>query len=248
MTEPMRETVDYVSPGFEVLDPFPHFPYVLRGFPRNRFVVPTDCPDPHAWYFDRRVGATGLVNVDEGHILNQWARKFPEHIGVEIGCYVGFSSWFIASAGMRLAIIDPILSDPEIRFSTADSLNSFRVTMIGLPSPQAVIELGHMLRNDRVSFVFIDGLHYAPHPELDAITAQYLCADDAVILFHDAISPAVISAIRMLQNNGWSVKAYDTSMWLVACYRGNVTPVEHIPDTKIVELPVPQQLKGFYSR
>ncbi len=233
---------DYVSPNFERLDPWPRFPNALPG--NERCCGREDAIDPHRWYYDSRLGPTGFVNIDEAHLLHQWALQFEGKPALEIGCYAGFSSWFLLKAGLQLTLCDPGLSTPEMRNVVSDALQGFRPRMFGIPSPQGIIELGFQI-TEPWSFVFIDGAHQRPYPLLDAAAVQYLCAPDAAIVFHDAIGQGVLEAVLFLRSFGWSVRFYQTSMIVAACWRGNVHPVDHIPDPVIADLPRQDHLWEF---
>jgi predicted O-methyltransferase YrrM len=240
---------DYVSPTFTtILDPSKAFPYRVQGYQRTTYIGEIERTDPHNWEYDERWPPTGFVNKDEAHILYHLARQFRYKNALEIGCHVGFSAWHLLKAGVNLSICDPILFVPEVRKAVIEALAEFRGAyhLTGFPSPQAALELGG--EHGPWSFCFIDALHHHPYPLLDAIAAAQLCAQDAMIIFHDAIIPAVYEAVGFLQICGWQLKIYDTSQMLAVCYRGDVELVDHIPDDAIRALPIPNYLEPHVPR
>jgi hypothetical protein len=68
-----------------------------------------------------------------------------------------------------------------------------------------------------------------------AAIEQY-AAEDALILFHDLVSPGVAEAFDHLRQKGWRTLVYQTMQIMGAAWRGNVRPVEHVPDPGVLWL------------
>ena len=83
---------DYVSPGLEIVCPDRCFPHIGRGdkldhpWPYLRREV------PHNWYCDRRYPEVGFLNRDEVMLLYNLALQFSGKPGLEIGCWMGWST------------------------------------------------------------------------------------------------------------------------------------------------------------
>lgn len=223
---------DYVSPGFARIMPDPHFPNLTVGDPGS-------CPWPylrrtgqHNWYVDRRAPSVGFLSRDEAHILYNAALRFEGQAALEIGCWLGWSACHLALAGLRLDVIDPLLGKEDVRKSVIQSLKSAgvleRVYLIPGWSPQEVHRLGQGGR--RWSLVFIDGDHEAPGPFNDAAACERYCEDDAIVLFHDLLAPAVAEGLRYYRDRGWKTCIFPTSQIMGAAWRGKVEPPDYVPD------------------
>ena len=238
---------DYVAPGFSCIRPDAYFPFMAIGdrsacrWPHLRRDV------PHNWYVDRRIPDVGFVNRDEAHILYNTALRFRDRLGLEIGCWFGWSACHLALGGLRLDVIDPELANPDIFGSVIGSLTAAgvdgRVTLIPGISPRKVIEIASLLRR-RWSFIFIDGAHDAPGPQNDAKAAHLLASDDALVLFHDLASPDVTEGLAYLRERGWRTLIYQTMQIMGVAWRGAVEPVVHIPDPA-VKWVLPPHLASF---
>jgi predicted O-methyltransferase YrrM len=200
---------------------------------------------PHCWYVDRRAPGVGFLNRDEAHVLYNTALRFRGQPALEIGCWLGWSACHLALAGVQLDVIDPILERHDFCASVAASLDAAgvrqAVNLIGGCSPQKVHELAAQ-RKGKWSLFFIDGNHDAPYPLQDAMACEVCAAPDALMLFHDLVSPDVAQALDYLQDHGWDTTVYQTMQVMGAAWRGNVKPVEHIPDPTVA-WPVPDHLR-----
>jgi glycosyltransferase involved in cell wall biosynthesis len=94
------------------------------------------------------------------------------------------------------------------------------------------------------SLFFIDGDHEEPAPERDARACLPYADRDCAFLFHDLASPAVAAGLRFLQGAGFHVLVYQTAQIMGMAWRGNVTPVAHIPDPDVV-WQLPHHLVGL---
>jgi hypothetical protein len=53
------------------------------------------------------------MNRDEIHIVYNWALRFRGKKGLEIGCWLGWTTAHVLAAGVELDVIDPIFDSPE---------------------------------------------------------------------------------------------------------------------------------------
>ncbi len=238
------DSYDYISPTFpNHLDPWPHFPNTKAGDPRE--IRDEGYFDPHRWYYDKFSRSAASVNIDEAHLLHNLAKQFEGKIGLEVGSYVGFSAWFILKAGLKgLAMCDPLLGNPKIRSYVQERLTGLPILPFGLGSPDGVLELAQQMGSPW-SFVFIDGTHEPPYPLIDTSAVHYCCAEDAAIVFHDVMYSSVADCLTMLRAFGWNTRVYQTSMIMGAAWRGNVEPVDHIPDQAVLDLPIPDHVRAL---
>lgn len=235
---------DYVSPGLQVILPdrcFPNmvlgdqsasdWPYLRRGLSHN-------------WWVDRRIPSWGFLNRDEAQILYNTALRFCGKPGLEIGCLLGWSACHVAAAGVDLDVIDPLLEKPEVFTSVRDSLQatrfSGRVNLLPRRSPDAVAGLAK-IRPGGWSFFFIDGDHDGAAPLNDAKACEPFAAADSAMVFHDLASPDVTAAVAYLKQRGWQIRVYHTAQIMAVAWRGDVRPVDHIPDPRI-DWQIPEHL------
>ncbi len=164
---------------------------------------------------------------------------------LEIGCWLGWSTCHLALAGVELDVIGPILFQDQPRESVVASLRTAevlpRVRLIGGYTPAAVHELGQR-RARKWSLIFIDGEHEEPGPIQDAIACEQWAESDAMIIFHDLVSPAVGRGLDYFASRGWKTLVYNTMQIMGVAYRGNIKPLEHHPDPA-VNWQLPDHLK-----
>jgi predicted O-methyltransferase YrrM len=246
---PLFPLGDYVSPGWQLIQPDRYFPQMIIG-DRNASQWPYLRREiPHNWYVDQRYPYIGFANRDEAHILYNTALIFRGKNALEIGCWMGWSACHLALGGVNLDVIDPSLEKPEIRQSVIESLQgvisdenlqSLIILHSGY-SPGKVEELA--LQGKRWSLIFIDGEHGAPGPLNDAIVCEKYAEQDAMILFHDLIAPDVAAGLFYLREKGWQTMIYQTMQIMGVAWRGNVEPIRHQPDPTITwELPTHLQI------
>jgi predicted O-methyltransferase YrrM len=235
---------DYVSPGLKPVAADRFFPDMVVGDKSACSWRYLRRQIPHRWYVDRRAPEVGFLNRDEAHILYNAALQFRGRSVLEIGCWLGWSTCHLALAGVEMDAIDPILERHDFHASVAASLDAAgvrqHVNLVGGFSPQKVYELAAW-RTRRWSLFFIDGNHDAPYPLQDGMACESCAATDALILFHDLVSPDVAQALDYLQDKGWHTRLYHTMQIMGAAWRGDVQPVEHIPDPN-VDWSVPDHL------
>ena len=246
-TRPAFSEHDYVSPGLEVVVPDAAFPNMIAGdasvpeWPWLRRWVEQN------WYTDRRHPTVGFATRDEAAILYNSALLFNDKACLEIGCWRGWSAVHLALGGGHLDVIDPIFADPEI---AADIKNAFavagvldKITMYNGFSPATVDEVA-LATGRRWSLIFIDGDHEGEAPSLDAKAVIPYAAETAMVLFHDLASPFVAAAMDVMREAGWKTMIYQTMQIMGVAWRGDVEPVQHIPDPRTCWT-LPRHLAGY---
>jgi cephalosporin hydroxylase len=242
---------DYVSPGFQVIQPDRFFPNMIVGDPSLCGWKYLRGEIPHNWYVDRRHPICGFLSRDEANILYNTALKFKGKRALEVGCWMGWSACHLATAGVNLDIIDPLLSRSPNQESVIGSLESAskafgtfgEVTLIAGYSPQKVEEIAAQ-KQRMWSLIFIDGNHDAPYPLKDTISCEKYAEADAMIVFHDLTSPDVAAGLDYLRDRGWKTMIYHTMQIMGVAWRGNVEPVIHEPDPTI-DWQLPPHLEGY---
>jgi len=234
---------DYISPGLRVVRPDDCFPHMRAGDPLHHPWKYLRRDVPHRWYSDERFPLMGFLNRDEAVLLHNIALQFAGKRALEIGSWLGWSTCHMAMAGVLLDVIDPAHEDPAIRTSVEDSLRragvAERVNLARGRSPESLPEL-----KQRWSLFFIDGDHEAPSPLRDTAGALAYATDDCAFVFHDLASPAVAAPLRFLQEKGFNVVVYQTAQIMALAWRGNVTPVAHVPDPDVA-WQLPPHLAGL---
>jgi cephalosporin hydroxylase len=241
---------DYVSPGFQIVQPDRFFPNMIVGDPKQCGWQYLRGEIPHNWYVDRRHPICGFLSRDEAHILYNTALKFKGKNALEVGCWMGWSACHLAIAGVNLDIIDPLLSQSPNQESVISSLEAAskefgtfgKVRLIAGYSPQKVEEIA-MQEKLTWSLIFIDGNHDAPYPLHDTIGCEKYAEPDAMIIFHDLASPHVAAGLDYLRDRGWKTMIYHTMQIMGVAWRGNVEPVIHEPDPSI-DWQLPAHLAG----
>jgi len=164
--------------------------------------------------------------ADEALLLHNLALQFRGKPGLEIGCRRGWSTE-IASAGVLLDVIDPILSEQKHLESVQDSLAAAgvlaNVRLFAAASPDGIRDLAK-LSPVKWNFFVIDG---------DAAECLEHAASDAMIVFHSLTSPDVEKGLQLLWRNGWNVVVYPTMQMMGVAWRGAVQPVAHQADPSI---------------
>ncbi len=243
----MVVTKDYVSPGLHVVVPDAHFPGMRAA---NHGAHPWKYlrrEVPHLWYADHRFPLMGFLNRDEAAIVYNLARQFAGRPALEIGSWLGWSTCHLALAGVELDVIDPAHARPEVRAIAEASIASCgvsaRVSWHPLASPDAIHTVA-AARGGGWNLFVIDGDHEAPGPELDVHACLPYAAADCAFVLHDLASPAVGAALRILERAGFTVRVYQTAQIIGIAWRGDVTPVAHIPDPDVA-WQLPHHLVGL---
>ena len=228
---------DYVSPGLKIIKPDQHFPNMIAantnisGWPYLRREI------PHNWYIDQRYPGIGFLSRDEANILYNIALQFKEKKALEIGCWMGWSACHLALAGVKLEVIDPLLTNENHYENVKNSLVSAgvfsEINLVPGYSPEKVDELAQKT-GQKWSLIFIDGNHDAPGPLNDAIICEKFAEDDALVVFHDLASPDVAQGLDYFKQKGWNILVYQTMQIMGIAWRGNIQPLKHRPDPNVV--------------
>jgi predicted O-linked N-acetylglucosamine transferase (SPINDLY family) len=238
---------DYISPGMEVVRPDACFPNMTAGNEQALSWKYLRKDVPHTWYVDRRAPHIGFLNRDEAHILYNTGLRFRGRGALEIGCWMGWSACHLALAGVRLDVIDPVLAQGDFLESVRQSLQAAGVlSSVNLAAGFSPSQVDNLCGgSDRKwALFFIDGNHEAPYPVFDAAVCAEHAEQDALILFHDLASPDVAQGLEYLRQRGWNTMVYMTAQIMGVGWRGNVEPVQHVPDPD-VSWNVPDHLKSF---
>ena len=238
---------DYASPGLSVIVPDRFFPWMQLGDKQSHPWPYLRREVPHNWYVDRRHPLMGFVTRDEAILLYNIARRFAGQPALEIGCWMGWSTYHLAAGGVMLDVIDPALARPENRQSVESAVEAgglrSAVRLYPVGSPDAVERLA-ALRGEPWSLFFIDGDHEAPAPALDAEACIKYAAADAMAVFHDLTSPEVAEGLAVFQRAGWKTRIYHTMQIVGVAWRGRVTAIEHRADPRVAWT-LPQHLELF---
>jgi predicted O-methyltransferase YrrM len=242
---PPRDLHDYISPGFKAIRLDDYFPNLIAGDPSARTPPHLRRDTPHIWYHDRRIPEIDLLNRDEAHILYNTALRFVGVNALDIGCSMGWSACHMAAAGVTLDVVDPLLGVDWIHRTVTESLTGLgvlrRVRLCAGPSPDTVDALGNA--GQRWSLMFIDGDHQFPAPVRDAVACERWATADAAILLRHVNLPAIAEALYFLRDRGWKSRIYKTAQIMAVAWRGQVIPVDHVPDPAL-EHAIPDHLSA----
>ena len=166
---------------------------------------------------------------------------------LEIGCWLGWSACHLALGGVELDVVDPLLADPDFYGSVMRSLSAAsiyeRVHLVPGSSPSKVFRLHNSERRNWTLF-FIDGNHERPGPLQDAKAAHVVATPDALVLFHDLVSPDVTEGLSYLRDESWQTMIYQTMQIMGVAWRGQCSPLRHVPDPAINWPKLPAHLNG----
>ena len=237
--EPVAKTLwpgprrDYVSPG--LVDPG-----LIRGFPSLEAgdVAELQWPylrkdAPHIWRRDarsRRNPYIGVLSLDEATLLHNNALPFRGRRGLEIGCHYAWSTAHLVAAGLDLDVIDPALGHSDQMTDVRASLAGIGEARLWAGFSPSVVPAVRSYRSEPWSFAFIDGYHEGRAPLDDAEAVLGLMAQDALVEFHDLISPHVAAGLGAFADAGWSVGLYNTMQIMGVAWRGAARPARHIAD------------------
>ncbi|MET0113015.1 MAG: class I SAM-dependent methyltransferase [Limnospira maxima] len=226
---------DYVSSGLRKIKCDRYFPNLVVDNISSKWQYHRR-EIPHNRYVDQQFPTVGFITRDEAHILYNTALQFAGKPALEIGCWLGWSTCHLALGGVILDVIDPGLANPVFASRVGSALQAAgvteRVELIAGYSPAKVAEIARSCHR-RWSLIFIDGNHEAPGPFLDAQICEQVAADDALILFHDLVSPDVFAGWNYFRDRGWNVAIYQTKQIMGVAWRGKVKPIAHQPDPSV---------------
>jgi len=232
---------DYVSPGLQVVRPDSCFPHVVAGDQGTSSSPWGRRHLPHRRLVDDREPSVGLLNRDEVTILYNLALRFHGKRALEIGCEMGWTTCHLAMAGVRLDSIDARFAQQPVYDSVVESHARTHpvahVTLVIGQAPFAVHEMAR-IKPELWSLFLIHGEHEADGPLNDTIACLRYAAADCAMVFHGLASPHMTRAVSHLKSLGWHVRVYHTAQIMAVAWRGNVTPVIHQPDPRVIwEIP-----------
>ena len=247
---PQGERYDYSSPSLKRANLLGLFPSVQVRDPTSITWPYLRKDAPHLWRSDirsRRHPDTGVQSFEEAELLYNNALSMAGRRGLEIGCHYGWSTAHLLAAGLHLDVIDPALGYPDQMADVRESLSGvptsggFKLWAGFSPS---VVPAVYSTENAPWSFIFIDGYHEGRAPLDDAEAVSDLCAADALVMFHDLVSPHVAAGLQHFVRLGWNVGLYNTMQVMAIAWRGDVSPVKHVADPR---MPAPDQahLRGL---
>jgi len=237
--EPVSKTVwpsprrDYVSPG--LVDPrlISRFPTLAEGVVAELEWPYVRKDAPHIWRRDlrsKRNPFIGVLSLDEATLLHNNALPFRGKRGLEIGCHYAWSTAHLVAAGLDLDVIDPALGHADQMRAVTDSLSPIGAARLWAGFSPSIVPAVHAYLPQPWSFAFIDGYHEGDAPRNDARSVINLMADDALVMFHDLISPHVAAGLAVFAQAGWSVGLYNTMQIMGAAWRGAARPAPHVAD------------------
>jgi hypothetical protein len=237
--EPVAKTLwpgprrDYVSPGLKDPGLIAKFPSVVEGDVAELTWPYLRKDAPHIWRRDlrgRRNPYIGVLSLDEATLLHNNALPFAGKRGLEIGCHYGWSSAHLVAAGLDLDVIDPALGHADQMRDVRESLAKVGPARLWAGFSPSVVPAVRAMKPEAWSFAFIDGYHEGDAPAEDARAVMPLLADDALVMFHDLISPHVAAGLAVYAQAGWQVGLYNTMQIMGAAWRGRASPARHVAD------------------
>lgn len=237
--EPVAKTLwpgarrDYISPG--LVDPglIAKFPDLAEGDVSELQWPYLRKDAPHIWRRDlrgKRNPFIGVLSLDEATLLYNNALTFKGRRGLEIGCHYAWSTAHLVSAGLDLDVIDPALGHADQMRDVRGSLQSIGEARLWAGFSPNVVPAVRAVKPAAWSFAFIDGYHEGDAPADDARAVLPQLADDALVVFHDLISPHVAAGLAVFADAGWRVGLYNTMQIMGAAWRGKAAPARHIAD------------------
>ncbi|MDH4984423.1 TylF/MycF/NovP-related O-methyltransferase [Aminobacter anthyllidis] len=196
---------------------------------------------PHVWRSDERHTGyvTGNASVEEAACLHDFASQFSGQRGLEIGTHYGWTAAHLLAAGLHLDCIDPAMQDTQREQDIVEVLDkvpgSNGYKLWHGYSPQCIEEV-RASAPEPWSFVFIDGNHDGDAPRDDARAVLPHLAADAMVMFHDLISPHVEAGLAVFREAGFQTRLINTMQVLGVAWRGNVRPPQHVQDPNVPNL------------
>lgn len=237
--EPVSKTLwpgprrDYVSPGLTDPGLIAKFPSLAEGDVADLQWPYLRKDAPHIWRRDlrgQRNPYIGVLSLDEATLLHNNALPFKGRRGLEIGCHYAWSTAHLVAAGLDLDVIDPALGHEDQMRDVAESLAKVGAARLWAGFSPSVVPAVRAFEPAPWSFAFIDGYHEGDAPRDDARTVLPLLADDALVMFHDLISPHVAAGLAVFADAGWNVGLYNTMQIMGAAWRGRAAPAPHQAD------------------
>ena len=238
---------DYVSPG--LIDPglIRLFPSLAEGDVADLQWPYLRKDAPHIWRRDLRGTRNpyiGVLSLDEATLLHNNALPFTGRRALEIGCHYAWSTAHLAAAGLDLDVIDPALGHDDQMADVRASLAPVGAARLWAGFSPSVVPAVRTVAAAPWRFAFIDGHHEGDAPANDARAVLPLMENDALVMFHDLVSPHVAAGLAVFADAGWSVGLYNTMQVMGAAWRGTARPVAHVADPQMPE-PVGVHLVRF---
>jgi hypothetical protein len=238
---------DYVSPGLADPGLMRFFPDLAEGDVAELQWPYLRKDAPHIWRRDlrgRRNPFIGVLSLDEATLLHNNALPFRGRRGLEIGCHYGWSTAHLVAAGLDLDVIDPALGAPDQMRDVRESLAQIGPARLWAGFSPSVVPAVRAVRPEPWSFAFIDGHHEGDAPRDDARAVLPQMAEDALVMFHDLVSPHVAAGLAVFAEAGWKVGLYNTMQVMGVAWRGAAAPAAHVADR---DMPVAkgEHLRGF---
>lgn len=230
---------DYIPPGLDDPSLLRYFGSLEMGdptkvkWPHLRYRV------PHIWRRDSRSPAQtqiGVMSCEEALLIFNLAKQFAGRRALEIGCHFGWTSAHLLSAGVRLDIIDPALGEPgrvEALRSSLESVPNRGAYHLWAGFSPSIVPAVRAAQEGPWSVIVIDGNHEGDAPMQDALAVSEHCAADAMVIFHDLVSPHVAEGLRALKQRGWKTRIYNTMQIIGVAWRGEVSCIDHVEDPNI---------------
>jgi len=231
---------DYAPPTLEDPGLAPAFRSLQITDPR-RVAWPWFRQDsPHIWRTDNRASKPliGVLSHEEALLLHNLALRCKGLPALEIGCHLAWSTAHLVAAGLELDVIDPALGD-DAHFNAVSESLAAAARLRGAANGHARLHAGFspgivatvaQARGTPWSFAFIDGNHDGQAPARDAEAVLPYLADDAIVVFHDLISPFVRAGWEVYRQAGWNTRIWNTTQGMGVAWRGDVTIPDHVED------------------
>lgn len=229
------ERYDYIPPGMSPPELLPLFPHARPGNPWAVTWPYLRKDIPHLWRIDTRHEGyvTGYASVEEAACLHHFASQFAGKRGLEIGSHYGWTAAHLLAAGLRLDCVDPAFAEPERRRQVSEALDRVpgsRGYRLWDGFSPAIVKTVRDSAPEPWSFAFIDGDHDGDAPREDAREVLRHLAPDAMVVFHDLMSPHVEAGLAACREAGFETRLINTMQILGVAWRGNVRPPAHTPD------------------
>lgn len=173
----------------------------------------------------------GFLTHDEAAILYQTAKRTGGQ-WVDIGCHTGWTASHEVAAGCKVTAVDNMFCVAEFATRFAANTHAFRLSILiaSASSDDYFAKISDQFTYDGF---MIDGNHDAPCPLFDAQNSLAHLKETGVIVFHDFWGRPIRQAVEFLIGAGLKCRIYDTPAGMAVCWRGDFTPVDHIPDPAI---------------
>lgn len=227
---------DYVSPGLTDPGLIRFFPSLAEGDVADLQWPYLRKDAPHIWRRDLRGVRNpyiGVLSLDEATLLYNNALPFKGLRGLEIGCHYAWSTAHLVAAGLDLDVIDPALGHDDQMADVRASLAHVGAARLWAGFSPSVTPAVRTFQPAPWRFAFIDGYHEGEAPANDARAVLPLLGEEALVMFHDLVSPHVAAGLAVFADAGWNVGLYNTMQVMGVAWRGTAKPVAHVADPQM---------------